>query len=121
MQNLRILVVDDEARMRDEIGEYLTKRSYEVLTAPDPGEATRLLQHYDFDIAIVDIKLPGISGIELLKIIREAHPQVEVIMISGHGDMQNVIEAMRLGAVDFFPKPFRLIDLNQHYSEPEDL
>jgi DNA-binding NtrC family response regulator len=113
MQNLRILVVDDEVRMREEIGEYLRKRSYEVQTAPDPGEATRLLQHFDFDIAIVDIKLPGISGLELLKIIREAHPQVEVIMISGHGDMQSVIEAMRLGAIDFFQKPFRLIDLNQ--------
>ncbi len=113
MQNLRILVVDDEIRMREEIGEYLRKRSYEVQTAPDPGEATRLLQHFDFDIAIVDIKLPGISGLELLKIIREAHPQVEVIMISGHGDMQSVIEAMRLGAIDFFQKPFRLIDLNQ--------
>ncbi|MCE1200578.1 MAG: sigma-54 dependent transcriptional regulator [Bacteroidia bacterium] len=113
MQNLRILVVDDEVRMREEIGEYLRKRSYEVQTAPDPGEATRLLQHYDFDIAIVDIKLPGISGLELLKIIREAHAQVEVIMISGHGDMQSVIEAMRLGAIDFFQKPFRLIELNQ--------
>lgn len=113
MQNLRILVVDDEVRMREEIGEYLRKRSYEVQTAPHPGEATRLLQHYDFDIAIVDIKLPGISGLELLKIIREAHPQVEVIMISGHGDMQSVIEAMRLGAIDFFQKPFRLIELNQ--------
>lgn len=113
MLNLRILVVDDEVRMREEIGEYLRKRSYEVQTATDPGEATRLLQHYDFDIAIVDIKLPGISGLELLKIIREAHPQVEVIMISGHGDMQSVIEAMRLGAIDFFQKPFRLIELNQ--------
>ncbi|HMM12766.1 MAG TPA: sigma-54 dependent transcriptional regulator [Bacteroidales bacterium] len=113
MENLRILIVDDEARMRDEISEYLLKRSWEVFTAADPAEASRLLQQQDVHIAIVDIKLPGFSGLELLKIIRETYPQVEVIMISGHGDMQSVIEAMRLGAVDYFQKPFRLIDLNQ--------
>ncbi|MBK9290253.1 MAG: sigma-54-dependent Fis family transcriptional regulator [Bacteroidetes bacterium] len=113
MQKLRILVVDDEARMREEISEYLSKRDYEVMVAADPAEASRLLQKHDFHIAILDIRLPGISGLELLKIIREAHPQIEVIMISGHGDMNSVIEAMRLGAVDYFQKPFRLIDLNQ--------
>lgn len=113
MHNLRILVVDDEARMRDEIGEYLGKRSYNVVTAADPATAINLLQQYHFHIAIVDIKLPMMSGLELLRVIREAQPQIEVIMISGHGDMQSVIEAMRLGAIDYFQKPFRLIDLDQ--------
>jgi DNA-binding NtrC family response regulator len=113
MQNLRILVVDDEARVREEIGEYLSKRSFEVYSAADPSTAINLLQQYQFHIAIVDIKLPVMSGLELLGLIRETQPQLEVIMISGHGDMQSVIEAMRLGAIDYFQKPFRLIDLNQ--------
>lgn len=112
MKRLSILVLDDEARMRDEINEYLLKQDYVTCLAARPSEAFEHLRHQDIDIAIVDIRLPEMSGLEVLEHIKKKHAAVEVIMISGHGDMQSVIEAMRKGATDYFQKPFRLAELN---------
>ena len=112
MEKVRILVVDDEQRVREEIAEFLTENKYEVFRAGLPSEAFNILKSNDIDIIILDIKLPEMDGISVLKKIKEDYPDVEVIMISGHGDMGSVIDAMRNGAADFFPKPFRLMDIN---------
>lgn len=64
------------------------------------------------DLAILDIKLPEMDGLEVLKRLKKDYPSLEIIMISGHGDISSVIEAMRLGAADFFQKPFRLLEIN---------
>ena len=111
MTKLKILIVDDEARVREEIGEFLTENRFHVFKAGLPSEAYEILSDQDIDIVILDIKLPEESGIEALEKIKKSHPATEVIMISGHGDMNSVIEAMRRGAVDFFPKPFRMMDV----------
>ncbi len=108
---LSILVVDDEPRLVDEIAEFLRGKAFAVFTANHPEEALELAQTKKPDIAILDIRLPGMSGLELLAEIKKLHPIAEVIMISGHGDMNTVIEAMRKGAVDYFAKPFRLADV----------
>lgn len=110
-QHLTILVVDDEPRMVDEIEEFLKAQKFAVLTAFHPKQAMEIMHSESVDIAILDIRLPGMSGLELLKKIKQIHPLTEVIMISGHGDMATVIEAMRQGAVDYFPKPFRLSEI----------
>lgn len=112
MKDLRILILDDEERVRNEIEEYLEERSYQVFKAEAPSEAHRILQNNDIDILILDIKLPEMDGLEFLAKIKQEFFELEVIMISGHGDMNSVIEAMRLGATDYFPKPFRLVDIN---------
>ena len=106
------MVVDDEKRVRDEIEEFLINKKFIVHTAESGDELLRFLESERPDIVILDIKLPGISGLEALKKIKTDHPDIEVIMISGHGDMDTVIEAMREGATDYFPKPFRLVDIN---------
>jgi DNA-binding NtrC family response regulator len=112
MEKISILVVDDEVRVQDEIAEFLVENQYQVYKASVPSEAFTSLKKNNIDIVILDIKLPEMDGLSALEIIKENHPDVEVIMISGHGDMNSVIEAMRRGAADFFPKPFRLMDIN---------
>lgn len=112
MESLTILVVDDEQRVLDEINEFLLNRKYKVFTAGSADEAFKILEQESIDIVILDIKLPKVSGLDVLKNIKEEYPDIEVIMISGHGDMNTVIKAMREGAIDYFPKPFRLIDIN---------
>ncbi len=112
MEKLKILVVDDEERVRDEISEFLIQNKYHIYKAGLPSEAFAILKEHPVDLVILDIKLPEMDGLSALKIIKESHPDIEVIMISGHGDMTSVIEAMRNGAADFFPKPFRLMDIN---------
>lgn len=112
MDKANILVVDDEKRVRDEISEFLSENKYKVYNAALPSEAFRILSEKEIDIVILDIKLPEMDGLSALEVIKEKYPDLEVIMISGHGDMNSVIEAMRKGASDFFPKPFRLMDIN---------
>jgi len=112
-QKIKILVVDDEKEIRVEINEFLTSRDIQVQEASTPTEAFRVLSKYPVDIAILDIRLPEMSGIELLKEIRRMHPRVQTIMMSGHGDMDSVIRALRLGAVDYFQKPFLLNEMLQ--------
>ena len=110
MKELNVLILDDEQRVRDEIEEFLTGNKFPVFKAELPSQAFKILDKEAIDIAIVDIKLPEMDGIQVLKKIKEKHSAIEVIMISGHGDMQSVIEAMRLGASDYFQKPFRLME-----------
>lgn len=112
MEVLNILILDDEKRVRDEISEYLQKRNYIIHIASAPSQAFIIFENYSIDIAIVDIKLPEMDGLEVLKYIKSNYSGVEVIMISGHGDMNSVIEALRNGAIDYFQKPFKLMDVN---------
>ncbi len=109
---LNILIVDDEPRVRDEIEEFLLSKKYRVFKAGLPSEAFTVLKDNEISIMILDIKLPEISGLDVLSKVKQDFPDLEVIMISGHGDMDTVIQAMRLGATDYFPKPFRLLDIH---------
>jgi len=111
MENLKILVLDDERVFRDEIKEFLETDGFEVHLAPKPSVAFELLKQIEIDIMILDLKLPEMDGISVLQKVKEQYHDIEVIMITGHGDMDAVIQAMRYGAVEFFPKPFRLIDM----------
>lgn len=101
MSKLKILIVDDEQRITDELSEYLARQGFTISSANSAGTAFPLLKTTHFDILILDIRLPGMDGIEILKQVKREHPQLEVIMISGHGDMETVIQAMRLGAFDY--------------------
>ncbi len=108
---LRILVVDDEQRFVDEIEEFLKAKGFQVFSANHPNHALEIVDKEKLDIVVLDIRLPGMSGLDLLVEIKSRKPEIEVIMISGHGDMNTVIEAMRKGATDYFAKPFRLADV----------
>ncbi len=112
MKNLSVLVLDDELRMRDEIEEFLSGQQYLIHKAGTPSAAFDILEKAPIDILILDVKLPEMDGLEVLKRVKKSHPDIEVIMISGHGDMNTVIEAMRHGAFDYFQKPFRLPEIS---------
>lgn len=112
MKQLSVLVLDDEPRMRDEIEEFLLGKKYVVFTAGSPSIGFEILAKEKIDILILDVKLPEMNGLEMLEKIKATYSELEVIMISGHGDMNTVIEAMRLGAFDYFQKPFRLPEVN---------
>ena len=103
---LNILVLDDEPRVLDEIEEFLTSKDYHVFKAGLPSQAFDILAKEAISIMILDVKLPEMNGLEVLNKVKQTYSHVEVIMISGHGDMETVIQAMRGGATDYFPKPF---------------
>lgn len=111
-EKINILIVDDEPRVADEIEEFLTAKKFNVFIAGAPSIAFKILEKHNINIVILDIKLPEMDGLQVLLKIKDKYPEIEVIMISGHGDMDTVIQAMRNGATDYFAKPFRLFDIN---------
>ena len=112
-RNTHILVLDDETDILEEIKEFLQIRKHPVHLATRPSEAFSILKSHTIDIAILDIRLPEMGGLEVLRRVRKNYPNIQPIMISGHGDMDAVIQALRLGAVDFFRKPFLLNEMYQ--------
>ncbi len=113
MKKLTILVLDDENGFRSELNEFLSRCNFKVHTAAKPSEAFKILRKIHIDVAILDLRLPEMSGLDVLKQIKQEFTSTEVIMITGHGDMESVIQAMRLGAIDFFNKPFKLKDIQR--------
>lgn len=110
---MNILVLDDEKGFRDELQEFLDDNEHKTFPAARPSEAFRILQNYPIDLAILDVRLPEMDGLEVLKAVKSSFPDIEAIMITGHGDMESVIKAMKAGAIDFFNKPFKLKDIQR--------
>jgi len=104
MAGERILVVDDEANVRDLLERVCSRDGYEVATAQDGEAAIAYLERDSFDLAIVDLSLPDIHGIEVLRRAKELDPFAEVIILTGHGGLQSALEALRLGAYDYLQK-----------------
>jgi DNA-binding response OmpR family regulator len=102
----RILVVDDEQVICDFLHDGLSERGYFCISVLNADKALAKLRTHYFDVALVDIKLPGISGMELLRNIRSHHHNTAVIMITGINNIDTAVEAMRLGALDYIVKPF---------------
>jgi two-component system nitrogen regulation response regulator NtrX len=101
----RILVIDDEAAIRDSLRMILEYESYECILAPSGQEGIALAEREDPDLIFLDIKMPGMDGLEALQRIRAANPQVPVVMVSGHATVSTAVEATKLGAFDFIEKP----------------
>ncbi len=102
----RVLIVDDDPAIRDGCAQVLTRRGYECVEAATGAEALRLLDESDFDLVLVDLKMPDINGLDLISSIRQRDTLLPIVMITAYGTIQNAVEAMRLGANDFLPKPF---------------
>ncbi len=101
----KILLADDEEGLRKVLTIYLQDAGYDVITADDGEKAALLADTASPDIVLTDIRMPGMDGISLLKHIKENTPDIEVIMITGHGDYKLAIESLKLNAVDFISKP----------------
>lgn len=107
----KILVAEDEEITRGNIMDTLQDEGYEVSGAANGEEALRKLGEKAYDVLITDIKMPGLSGTELLERTKERHPETEVIMVTGYGSIGSAVEAMRKGAYDYITKPFDLDEL----------
>ncbi len=106
MNRERILIIDDDAAIRDACFQVLTRSGYEAELAGTPEEALELISRFEFDVILLDLKMPGMNGLELLKHVKEDDPHAEVVIITAYGTVQNAVEAMKSGASDFLQKPF---------------
>ena len=101
----KVLIADDEEDIRDLLGLLLEDLGFEVIKAGDGNSAFSLFQQARPSIVLTDIKMPGMDGIQLLKRVKAEDPDAEVIMISGHGDLNLAIESLKYQAADFITKP----------------
>jgi signal transduction histidine kinase len=104
--NCKILIIDDEQIVLDSCSEILAGSSYQVATASDGKQGLDLLEKFQPDLVFVDLKMPGLSGLEVLEAIQAFDPTVVTIVITGYATVSSAVEAMKFGAYDFLPKPF---------------
>lgn len=111
---IKLLIVDDEISFLNSIAKRLEMRDFDVTKAKDGKEALDAARSEKFDLALVDLKMPGMSGQQLLECLRKDHRFLEVIILTGHGSLESAVECTKLGAFSYLPKPYeldRLIDL----------
>ncbi len=110
-EKIKILILDDEKQFTEELSGFFHDSEFEPFEANTASEGKRILSSQEIDLLILDVRLPGANGLDILKEVKIQYPNMEVIIISAHGDMDTVIKAMRLGAFDYLRKPFRFIDI----------
>jgi DNA-binding NtrC family response regulator len=111
MAGYRVLLVDDEEEFVSALSERLTLRGIEVDSVLNGEEALARLVAKDFEVVILDVMMPGLGGLEVLRQIKATHPNTQVILLTGHGSTREGIEGMRLGAFDYLIKPVDLEDM----------
>jgi DNA-binding NtrC family response regulator len=111
MAGYRVLLVDDEEEFVSALSERLTLRGIEVDSALNGEEALARLVAKDFQVVILDVMMPGLGGLEVLRQIKATHPNTQVILLTGHGSTREGIEGMRLGAFDYLIKPVDIEDM----------
>lgn len=111
MHRYRILVVEDDHAIRNGLADALTVSGYDVLTAADGHEAGRVLHAEDYDLALLDVVLPGANGFDLLRRIRDDRPTVPVLMLTAKGAEADRVRGLKLGADDYIVKPFSLLEV----------
>jgi CheY-like chemotaxis protein len=112
-----VLLVDDEAVVRNSLSEWLKDDGFEVETAEDGESALELLEKRRFDTGVVDLKMPGIDGLEILKRTKQVNPNTNIIIITAYGTIENAVKAMKLGASDYLAKPFTPNELEKAIEE----
>lgn len=108
---IKILILDDEKQFTEELSGFFLGSDYESFEANTAEEGKKILNNNEIDLLILDVRLPGVNGLDILKEVKTQYPGMEVIIISAHGDMDTVIKAIRLGAFDYLRKPFRYVDI----------
>ena len=111
MERHTVLVVDDEKGIRDTLEKSLRKENYRVLVASDGREALDVINHDSVDVVITDLKMAGIDGLTFLRAVKQIHPEIEVVVMTGYGTIDTAVEAIKEGAYDFIQKPFKKITI----------
>lgn len=105
---IKLLIVDDETRFLNAIALRLGKRGFDVRTAERGEDAIQIARSEKFDIALLDLKMPGMDGGEVLRILKQEHAFLEAIILTGHGSLESAVELTKLGAFSYLPKPYEL-------------
>ena len=111
MNTLRVMIVDDEVDFLETLMKRLQKRNVTVIGARSGEESLDLLDKHPVDVVILDVKMPGMDGIETLGEIKKRYPLIEVIMLTGHANTEIAIKGMELGSFDYLMKPMSIDDL----------
>lgn len=106
----KVLIVDDDKAFLQILAERMQNRGMEVSTAESAAEALKMLEKESYDAVLLDLMMPEMGGIEALQIMRKKQPEIQVIFVTGHPSVSKGVEAMKLGAMDFIPKP---VDMNE--------
>ena len=107
-KRIKLLIVDDEVKFLDSIARRLEMRGFDVTKASRGEEAVEIAAEQRFDLALLDLKMPGMNGKEVLEILRREHQYLEVVILTGHGSMDSAVECTKLGAFSYLPKPYEL-------------
>ncbi|MFG0333802.1 MAG: sigma-54-dependent transcriptional regulator [Maioricimonas sp. JB049] len=108
-----LLIVEDDRDFRETAAQWMTRKGHHVEQADNAQEALNHCARRHFDVAIVDMNLPGLSGLELLQQIRDENIDTEVVILTGEATVENAVQAMKLGACDYLTKPFPLAEVEQ--------
>ena len=111
MQEIQVLLVDDEDDFRITLAKRLKLRKVNITDVASGNEAIELVKQKSFDVAVIDVKMPGIDGIETLKQLKQIQPAMEIVMLTGHASIESGMEAMKLGAYDYVMKPCDIDEL----------
>ncbi len=111
MDTLRVLIVDDEDDFRETIVKRLNARKIQAMGANSGIKALEVLKDNDFDVMVLDVKMPDMDGIETLRHVKKMKPEIEVIMLTGHASVEFGLKGMQLGAFDYVMKPAPLNEL----------
>jgi len=112
-----VLIVDDEVVMRESLRDWLTDSGYQVEIAEEGEEALKTIAEHDFGLVILDLRLPGKDGIEVLREAKEKRPQLKGVIITAYPSAQTAVEAVKEGAIGYLPKPFDLNNLEKLIQE----
>jgi len=111
MENLRVLVVDDEADFLETIVLRLQRRKIDATGVDGGKKALEIVENERFDVVVLDVLMPGMDGIETLKLLKKKNPFIEVIILTGHGSVESGLQGMQFGAFDYIMKPADLDEL----------
>ncbi len=105
---IKLLIADDEVKFLDSIARRLELRDFDVTKATNGPEAVAAARNGKFDLALLDLKMPGMDGRQVLEILKNEHKFLEVIILTGHGSVDSAVECTKLGAFSYLPKPYEL-------------
>ncbi len=105
---IRLLIADDEIKFLNSIAQRLELRDFDVTKAGSGAEAVEAARKGKFDLALLDLKMPGMDGKQVLEILKQEHKFLEVIILTGHGSVDSAVECTKLGAFGYLPKPYEL-------------
>jgi DNA-binding NtrC family response regulator len=120
MNSLNLLLVDDEEQFLTTAKKLMDKRGLNTFVCTNGFDALRILKERRIDVVLLDLKMPGIGGVDVLRKIKQNHPEVEVILLTGHASVESAVEGLKVGAFDYLLKPSTIPDILDKVKEAYD-